>query len=237
MICKSSTCQAVPSCSQPSLTESIYFWPVSGVTFWAEERSVMMTSKAQCPSHRRPVCLRSRHTVKGAQSGRWSCGPALVYCVGSCTAWLSGLRASLSSVEGAARSPHACGIAGISAAVRFPAGQGDTDDALCSREALHGAQSHRHGPGLAVGLPAWLCVPRAVWKVQLSTSHGMEAWGVLPQATKVSLRVLSQVLGENESSALNLSFQGRCFSFVTCLLSQQHLRNLTGVASLACSGM
>lgn len=32
---KSSTCQAVPSCSQPSLTESIYCWPASGLTFWA----------------------------------------------------------------------------------------------------------------------------------------------------------------------------------------------------------
>lgn len=172
-----------------------------------------MTSKPQCPSHRPPVCLRSRHTVKGAQSGRWSCGPALVYCVGSCTAWLSGLRASLSSVERSARSPRTCGIAGISvpAKQRFSAGQEDTDDALCSREALHRAQSHRHGPALAVGLPAWLCVPRAAWKVQLSASHGMEALGVLSPATEVSLWMLSQVPGENESPALNLSFSGEVF--------------------------
>lgn len=41
---------------------------------------------------------------------------ALVHCVGSCTAWLSGLRVSLSSVQRAARSPRTCGAAGISAA-------------------------------------------------------------------------------------------------------------------------
>lgn len=47
--------------------------------------------------------------------------------------------------------------------------------------------------------------------MQLSASHGMEALGALLPAGEVSLRVPLQVLRENESPALELSFSGEVF--------------------------
>lgn len=94
---------------------------------------------------------------------------------------------------------------------RFADGPADTDGAVCSRAACHGAQSHGHGPALARWLPAWLCVPRAAWKAQLRASHGMEALGVLPPPSGASLWAPLRVLGENESRVLKLPFSGEGF--------------------------
>lgn len=133
----------------------------------------------------------------------WACPCSLCVLLHSLA-----FRASWSSVERAAPAPHACGAAGISAAGspcppserRFPGGQEDTDGALCSREAAHGAQSH--SPALPGGLPAWLGVPRAVRAAQLRDGGiGSPA----PHQSSFS-SVPLQVLWENESLVLKLPF-------------------------------
>lgn len=190
---KSSTCQAVPSCSQPSLTESIYCWPASGLTFWAvlynDDRRGSMS--LLCASVANPALSQEQAHGEGSAVREEQ--------LRACPCSLCGLlhsvafRAPVSSVQRAAPSPHTCGAAGISAARspcppsqrRFPDGQEDTDGALCSREARHRAP--RHSPALAGSLPAWLRVPRAVWEVQLSASQGMEALQSCPRPVKFLL--------------------------------------------------
>lgn len=90
---KSCTCQAVPSCSQPSLTESIYFWPASGLTFWAEERSVTMTSKPSCPSQRPPVCLSGKPCPRERAHRGGNAGPEVE--LWACPCLLCGLLHSV----------------------------------------------------------------------------------------------------------------------------------------------
>lgn len=62
---------------------------------------------------------------------------------------------------------------------RFADGPEDTDGAVCSRAACHGAQSHGHGPALARWLPALSPGPRG----KRSSPHpmGWRRWESCPR--------------------------------------------------------
>lgn len=135
-------------------------------------------TQASCVPCSETLAPRSKHAVERRQRVAGSCGTALVYCVGSRTARHSGLSGSCSPVETAARSPDACGSAGISAARSLSPPSGAFYDEQELTAQPRGTALPWKGWSLAgVTWPRGFRVPMGMWQVPLDAFQEMEVLG------------------------------------------------------------